>query len=79
MCSWNLEIVLFCIFIFFPTFFSFNFLPTSILWKWTRERYLVSATPASFIFFYILQAFKWIFSHLSLGLLMPRPPALTTL
>ena len=25
-------------------------------------------------FLYSLQAFKWIFSHLSLGLLMPRPP-----
>ena len=50
MCSWNLEIMLF-FFSFFSHIFSFNFFP-AILWKWTRGRYLVSATSATVFFFF---------------------------
>ena len=82
MCSWNFEIIIFFyLFIFF--FFhiiSFQFFSCFNTLELDKGKVSCECNSCySFIFLYILQAFKWIFSYLSLGLLMPRPPVPTAL
>ena len=83
MCSWNLEILL--LFFFLICFLIFSTFLASIFSCFNTLEVDKEKVPCecsscySFIFLYILQAFKWISSHLSSGLLMPRPPAPTAI